>query len=57
VLDVVVQHIRAQVLTGAVSIDSAARSMDTGVRTLQRELNRAGTDFRRLARSEDSARH
>jgi AraC-like DNA-binding protein len=48
-LDVVVQQIRAQVLTGAVSIDSAARSMDTSVRTLQRELNRAGTDFRRLA--------
>ena len=48
-LDVVVQQIRAQVLTGAVSIDSAARSMDTSIRTLQRELNRAGTDFRGLA--------
>lgn len=48
-LDVVVQQIHAQVLSGAVSIDSAARSMDTSVRTLQRELNRAGTDFRRLA--------
>jgi len=48
-LDVVAQQIRAQVLTGAVSIDSAARSMDTSVRTLQRELHQAGADFRRLA--------
>jgi AraC-like DNA-binding protein len=48
-LDIVVEHIRAQVLTGSVSIESAAQSMDTGVRTLQRELNRAGTDFRSLA--------
>lgn len=48
-LDVVVEQIRAQVLTGSVSIDSAAQSMDTSVRTLQRELNRAGTDFRSLA--------
>lgn len=48
-IDVVVEHIRAQVLTGSVSIDSAAQSIDTSVRTLQRELNRAGTDFRSLA--------
>jgi AraC-like DNA-binding protein len=48
-LDVVLEHIRAQVLTGSVSIDSAARSIDTSVRTLQRELSRAGTDFRSLA--------
>jgi AraC-like DNA-binding protein len=48
-LDVVAEHIRAQVLAGHVSIDSAARSIDTSVRTLQRELNRAGTDFRSLA--------
>jgi AraC-like DNA-binding protein len=48
-LDVVVEQIRAQVLTGGVSIDSAALSMDTSVRTLQRELNRSGTDFRSLA--------
>lgn len=47
--DVVVEQIRAQVFTGRVSIDSAAQSMDTSVRTLQRELNRAGTDFRSLA--------
>jgi AraC-like DNA-binding protein len=47
--DIVVEQIRAQVITGSVSIDSAAQSMDTSVRTLQRELNRAGTDFRSLA--------
>ncbi|CAH1670629.1 AraC family transcriptional regulator [Chelatococcus asaccharovorans] len=49
VLDVVVEQIRAQVLTGSVTIDSAAQSMDISVRTLQRALNRAGTDFRSLA--------
>ncbi|CAH1660987.1 AraC family transcriptional regulator [Hyphomicrobiales bacterium] len=48
-INVLVEHVRAQVLTGSVSIDSAAQSMDTSVRTLQRELNRAGTDFRSLA--------
>jgi AraC-like DNA-binding protein len=48
-LDIVVEQIRAQVITGSVSIDSAAQSMDTSVRTLQRELNRAGTDFRSMA--------
>jgi AraC-like DNA-binding protein len=48
-VDVVVEQIRAQVLAGGVSIDSAAQSMDTSVRTLQRELNRAGADFRNLA--------
>lgn len=47
-VDVVVEHIRTQVLTGSVSIDSAAQSIDTSIRTLQRELNRAGTDFRSL---------
>lgn len=48
-LDVVVEQIRAQVLTGNVSISGVAQSLDTSVRTLQRELNRAGTDFRSLA--------
>jgi AraC-like DNA-binding protein len=48
-LDVVVEQIRTQVLSGGVSIDNAAQSMDTSIRTLQRELNRAGTDFRSLA--------
>lgn len=48
-LDVVLEQIRAQVLAGSVSIDSAAQSIDMSVRTLQRELNRAGADFRSLA--------
>jgi AraC-like DNA-binding protein len=43
------EQIHAQVLTGRVSIERAAQSMDTNVRTLQRELNRAGSDFRSLA--------
>lgn len=48
-LEVIVEQVRVQVLTGSVSIDHAAQSLDTSVRTLQRELNRAGTDFRGLA--------
>ena len=48
-LDVVVEQIRTQVISGHVSIDNAAKSMDTSIRTLQRELNRASTDFRNLA--------
>ncbi|MCA1494993.1 AraC family transcriptional regulator ligand-binding domain-containing protein [Ensifer sp. NBAIM29] len=47
-LDVAVEQIRTHVLTGGVSIDDIARSMDTSVRTLQRELHHAGTDFRSL---------
>ena len=47
--DVIAQQILSQVLSGRVSIDSAARSMGTSVRTLQRELNREGTDFRSIA--------
>jgi AraC-like DNA-binding protein len=47
--DVLAEQIWSQVLAGKVSIDSAARSLDTSVRTLQRELNREGTDFRTLA--------
>jgi AraC-like DNA-binding protein len=49
--DVITQQIWAQVMTGKVSIESAARSLDTSVRTLQRELNREGTDFRTLTNS------
>ena len=48
-LDVIREHILTQVLSGHASLNSAARSMDTSTRTLQRELNRAGTDFRSLA--------
>lgn len=47
--DIIAQQIWSQVLAGKVSIESAARSLDTSVRTLQRELNREGTDFRALA--------
>lgn len=47
--DVLAEQIWSQVLAGKVSIESAARSLDTSVRTLQRELNREGTDFRTLA--------
>ena len=47
--DVVTQQIWTQVLSGTVSIESAARSLNTSVRTLQRELNSEGTDFRTLA--------
>lgn len=48
-LDVVVAQIWSQVLAGAVSVESAARSLDTSVRSLQRALNREGADFRTLA--------
>jgi AraC-like DNA-binding protein len=47
--DIIAQQVWAQVLTGTVSIESAAASLDTSVRTLQRELNREGTSFRDLA--------
>lgn len=47
-LEVVIEQIRAQVLTGRVTIDEVAQSMDSSVRTLQRELHQAGTDFRSL---------
>lgn len=47
--DVVIQQIWAQVLSGSVSVESAACSVGASVRTLQRELNREGTSFRDLA--------
>ena len=49
--DIIAQQVWAQVLTGTVSIESAAASLNTSVRTLQRELNREGTNFRDLANS------
>ncbi len=45
---VVSAQIRAQVLSGAVSIDSAALALDMSIRSLQRALDRDGTDFRTL---------
>ena len=47
--DVISAQIWTQVLTGTVSIEGVAHSLDTSVRTLQRELNREGTSFRALA--------
>ncbi|MDN8613384.1 AraC family transcriptional regulator [Variovorax ginsengisoli] len=48
-LGVVTAHIRAQVQTGVVTIDSTARALGTSVRTLQRVLRRdGGADFREL---------
>jgi len=47
-LGVAVEQIRTRILTGGAPIDDVARSMDTSVRTLQRELHDAGTDFRSL---------
>jgi len=47
--NVVTAHIRAQVLTGVVSIDSTARALNTSVRSLQRILqHECGADFREL---------
>jgi AraC-like DNA-binding protein len=54
--DVIAQQVWSQVLAGHVSIDSAARSINTSVRTLQRELNREGTDFRSIANAMRSRR-
>ncbi len=48
VAGVVAEQIRLQVLCGAVSVDATARATGMSVRTLQRELNRAGTDFRAM---------
>lgn len=47
--DVILQQIWSQVLSGKVSVEGAACSVDMSVRTLQRELNREGTNFRDLA--------
>jgi AraC-like DNA-binding protein len=54
--DIIAQQVWSQVLTGKVSIESAARSINTSVRTLQRELNREGTDFRSIANAMRSRR-
>lgn len=48
-LDIVAEQVRAQVVSGSVSIEGAARALDTSVRTLQRQLNREGSDFRSVA--------
>jgi AraC-like DNA-binding protein len=47
--EIIVQQIWSQILAGNISIESTACSVGTSVRTLQRELNQAGTNFRDLA--------
>ena len=49
--EIIAEQIRLQVLSGGTSIDAAARSTNLSVRTLQRELNRQGTDFRTMVNS------
>lgn len=51
VLNLVFEQIRTQLTTGRVSIEEAAQSMDVSVRSLQRELDQVGTDFRSLTSS------
>jgi AraC-like DNA-binding protein len=48
---VIQAQIWAQVLSGKVSIDSTARALGSSVRSLQRELNRDGLEFRDLVNS------
>jgi AraC-like DNA-binding protein len=55
-LGVILEHIRVQVRSGSISIDSTARAMDTSIRTLQRELNREGTEFRTLVNAARAGR-
>jgi AraC-like DNA-binding protein len=50
------EQVRVQLLSRNVSIETTARALATSVRTLQRELNRAGTDFRSLVNAARSDR-
>ena len=52
----VAEIVRLQILSGAVSLDAAARSLDLGVRTVQRELDRQGLHYRRLTQRVRMAR-
>lgn len=45
---VVANQVWAQVVAGRVSIESTARALGTSVRSLQRDLNREGIDFRAM---------
>ena len=56
-LEVIVEQVRVQVLTSRVSIDHGAQSLDTSVRTLQRELNRGHRFSRIVERNKGSATH
>ncbi len=42
----VMNHIRCQVLSGRTSIEYTAQSLGTSVRSLQREMNASGRNFR-----------
>jgi AraC-like DNA-binding protein len=55
-LGVISEHIRLQARGGSISIDSTARAMGSSIRTLQRELNREGTDFRSLTNAARAGR-
>ncbi len=55
-LGVISEHIRLQVRGGSISLDRTARAMGISIRTLQRELNREGTDFRSLANTARAGR-
>lgn len=55
-LAVALEHVRLQVRGGSISIDSTARAMGTSIRTLQRELNRQGTEFRTLVNAARAGR-
>ena len=46
---VITEQVRLQVLAGTISLEGAARALDTSTRSLQREIAAAGTDFRSLA--------
>ncbi|ODR95018.1 hypothetical protein AUC70_04515 [Methyloceanibacter stevinii] len=47
-LGVVMEQVRLQLFSGSVSIERVALTLDTSVRSLQRDLNRDGTSFRDL---------
>lgn len=49
--DIAIAQIRAQLSMGTVSIEAAAQAMNKSVRTFQRELRQAGTDFRGLTKT------
>lgn len=52
----ITEYVWTQVLSGAVSIESTARALDTSVRSLQRDLNSEGVAFRTLVTAARSQR-
>lgn len=58
IMAAVAREIRTQMRGGPVSVGNVARALDVSVRTLQRGLQREGTDFRSMAnllRSQEAA--